>query len=96
MLPNREGQRVPDVTFPVRQNNQWVNITSEELFKGKTVVLFALPGAFTPTCSTSHLPGYNELAPVFRENGVDAIVCLSVNDTFVMNEWAKKNVIMSS
>jgi len=47
MLPNREGQRVPDVTFPVRQNNQWVNITSEELFKGKTVVLFALPGAFT-------------------------------------------------
>ena len=89
MLPNREGQRVPDVTFPVRQNNQWVNITSEELFKGKTVVLFALPGAFTPTCSTSHLPGYNELAPVFRENGVDTIVCLSVNDTFVMNEWAK-------
>lgn len=89
MLPNREGQRVPDVTFPVRQNNQWVNITSEELFKGKTVVLFALPGAFTPTCSTSHLPGYNELAPVFRENGVDSIVCLSVNDTFVMNEWAK-------
>jgi glutathione-dependent peroxiredoxin len=98
MLPNREGQRVPDVTFPVRQDNQWVNITSDELFQGKTVVLFALPGAFTPTCSTSHLPGYNELAPVFRENGVDSIVCLSVNDTFVMNEWAKdqecENVIL--
>jgi glutathione-dependent peroxiredoxin len=98
MLPNREGQRVPEVTFPVRQDNQWVNITSEELFQGKTVVLFALPGAFTPTCSTSHLPGYNELAPVFRENGVDSIVCLSVNDTFVMNEWAKdqecENVIL--
>ncbi|MEG3439773.1 glutathione peroxidase [Pannus brasiliensis CCIBt3594] len=89
MLPNREGQRVPDVTFRVRKDNQWVDITTDELFKGKTVVLFALPGAFTPTCSTTHLPGYNELAPVFQENGVDSIVCLSVNDTFVMNEWAK-------
>lgn len=89
MLPNREGQRVPDVTFPVRKNNEWVNISTDEIFKGKTVVVFALPGAFTPTCSSSHLPGYNELAPVFKENGVDEIVCISVNDTFVMNEWAK-------
>jgi glutaredoxin-like protein len=98
MLPNREGQRVPDVTFPVRKDNQWVNITTDDLFKGKTVIVFALPGAFTPTCSTTHLPGYNELAPVFQENGVDSIVCLSVNDTFVMNEWAKdqecQNVIL--
>ena len=90
MLPNREGQRIPSVTFPVRRNNEWVNISTDELFAGKTVVLFALPGAFTPTCSTSHLPGYNELAPVFKENGVDEIICLSVNDTFVMNEWAKE------
>lgn len=89
MLPNKEGQRVPDVTFPVRKNNEWINITTNDLFKGKTVVVFALPGAFTPTCSTTHLPGYNELAPVFKENGVDEIVCISVNDTFVMNEWAK-------
>lgn len=89
MLPNREGQRIPNVTFPVRRQNEWVNISTDELFKGKTVIVFALPGAFTPTCSTTHLPGYNELAPVFQENGVDEIICLSVNDTFVMNEWAK-------
>ncbi|MDY0137816.1 MAG: glutathione peroxidase [Thiomicrospira sp.] len=97
-LPNKEGQRVPNVTFPTRQNGQWVNVTTDELFKGKTVVVFALPGAFTPTCSSTHLPRYNELAPVFFANGVDSIVCLSVNDTFVMNEWAKdqeaNNVIL--
>lgn len=89
MLPNHEGQKVPSVTFPLRKNDEWINVTSDELFSGKTVVVFALPGAFTPTCSTTHLPGYNELAPIFKENGVDEIVCLSVNDTFVMNEWAK-------
>ena len=61
---------------------------SEKSLKIK-VVLFALPGAFTPTCSTSHLPRYNQLAPVFAENGVDDIICLSVNDTFVMNAWEK-------
>ena len=89
MLPNREGQRVPNVTFHIRRNNEWVDVTTDELFAGKTVVVFALPGAFTPTCSSSHLPGYNELAPAFKENGVDGIICISVNDTFVMNEWAK-------
>ena len=88
-LPNKEGQRVPNVTFPTRQNGQWVNVTTDDICKGKTVVVFALPGAFTPTCSSTHLPRYNELAPVFFANGVDSIVCLSVNDTFVMNEWAK-------
>ncbi|WP_144635607.1 glutathione peroxidase [Bordetella genomosp. 13] len=89
MLQSREGQRVPNVTFPVRQGNDWKTLTSDELFKGKTVVVFSLPGAFTPTCSSSHLPRYNELAPAFRAAGVDSIVCVSVNDTFVMNEWAK-------
>lgn len=89
MLSNREGQRVPDVTFRIRQNTQWVNVTKDELFAGKTVIVFSLPGAFTPTCSSTHLPGYNELAKVFKENGVDDIICISVNDTFVMNEWAK-------
>lgn len=89
MLPNREGQKVPNVTFHTRQNNQWVDITTQDLFAGKTVVVFSLPGAFTPTCSSTHLPGYNELAKVFRANGVDDIICISVNDTFVMNEWAK-------
>lgn len=89
MLQNREGQNIPSVTFRVRKDNEWVNITTDELFKGKTVVVFSLPGAFTPTCSSTHLPGYNDLAPVFKANGVDDIICLSVNDTFVMNEWAK-------
>ncbi len=87
-LENHEGQTVPNVTFATRQNDEWVNVTSDDLFKGKTVVVFSLPGAFTPTCSSAHLPGYNELAPVFAENGVDDVVCLSVNDTFVMNAWA--------
>lgn len=89
MLPNREGQRVPNVTFHTRDHNHWVDVTTDDLFADKTVVVFSLPGAFTPTCSSTHLPGYNELAKVFKENGVDDILCVSVNDTFVMNEWAK-------
>ncbi len=88
-LENREGQMVPSVVFRTRQNGEWVNINSDDIFKGRTVVVFSLPGAFTPTCSSTHLPRFNELAPVFFENGVDEIVCMSVNDTFVMNEWAK-------
>lgn len=87
MLENKEGHKVPSVTFPVRQNDQWQQIKSDELFAGKTVAVFSLPGAFTPTCSSTHLPRYNELAEVLRENGVDEIVCISVNDTFVMNAW---------
>jgi glutaredoxin-like protein len=90
MLSNREGQSVPKVTFRTRQNNQWVNITTDDLFAGKTVVVFSLPGAFTPTCSSTHVPGYNEMARAFKENGVDDIVCMSVNDAFVMNEWARE------
>lgn len=98
MLQNREGQRVPNVTFRIRENNEWKNVTTAELFDGKTVALFSLPGAFTPTCSSTHLPRFNELAPTFFANGVDAILCVSVNDTFVMNEWAKdqeaQNIVM--
>lgn len=89
MFANREGQKVPNVTFRTRKNNEWMKITTDDLFAGKTVVVFSLPGAFTPTCSSTHLPGYNELAKVFKENGVDDIICISVNDAFVMNEWAK-------
>ena len=89
MLSNREGQRVPQVTFRTRANNEWRSVTTDEIFRGKTVVVFSLPGAFTPTCSSTHLPRYNELAPAFRANGVDAIVCVSVNDPFVMEEWAR-------
>lgn len=87
MFTAREGQAVPQVTFHTRQGDQWVNVTTDELFKNKTVIVFSLPGAFTPTCSSSHLPRYNELAPVFARLGVDDILCVSVNDTFVMNAW---------
>jgi glutaredoxin-like protein len=89
MLENREGQKVPSVTFKTRQNDAWVDVTSDDIFQGKTVVVFSLPGAFTPTCSSTHLPRFNELAGVLKENGVDEIVCMSVNDAFVMNAWAK-------
>ena len=89
MLPNREGQRVPQVTFRTRTGGQWKDVSTDQIFKGRTVVVFALPGAYTPTCSSTHLPRYNELAPTFFENGVDEIVCLSVNDAFVMGEWQR-------
>jgi glutathione-dependent peroxiredoxin len=88
-LKSREGRQVPNATFRVRENNEWKSLTTSELFDGKTAVVFSLPGAFTPTCSSTHLPRYNELAPAFFANGVDSILCVSVNDTFVMNEWAK-------
>ncbi|MGL5101961.1 MAG: glutathione peroxidase [Plesiomonas sp.] len=87
MLKSHEGQAVPQVTFRTRQADQWVDLTTDTLFKDKTVIVFSLPGAFTPTCSSSHLPRYNELAPVFAKLGVDDILCVSVNDTFVMNAW---------
>ncbi|WP_100656603.1 glutathione peroxidase [Alteromonas flava] len=85
---NKEGQRIPQVTFPLREGDAWVKKSTDELFANKTVIVFSLPGAFTPTCSSTHLPRYNELASVFKANGVDDIICMSVNDTFVMNAWA--------
>lgn len=89
MFKNSEGQQIPQVTFKTRINDEWKDVTSNEIFNGKTVVVFSLPGAFTPTCSSSHVPRFNQLAPSFYDNGVDSIVCMSVNDTFVMNEWKK-------
>ena len=89
MLANRENQRVPDVIFRTRVDGQWKDVTTKELFAGKRVVVFALPGAYTPTCSSSHVPRYNELLPAFRAAGIDTVVCLSVNDAFVMESWAK-------
>jgi glutaredoxin-like protein len=88
MKPLAEGKRVPQVTFRTRKGGEWKNVTTDDVFKGKTVVVFSLPGAFTPTCSSTHLPRYNELAPAFFAHGVDTIACVSVNDAFVMNEWA--------
>ena len=87
MFESKEGQAIPQVTFHTRQGDQWVDVTTQALFANKTVIVFSLPGAFTPTCSSSHLPRYNELASVFAEHGVDDILCVSVNDTFVMNAW---------
>lgn len=99
--------RVPDVTFKTRVRNdaiegpnpfEWKDVTTNDIFKGKKVVVFSLPGAFTPTCSTSHLPRYEELYEEFKAEGVDAIVCVSVNDAFVMYQWGlsqnAKNVFL--
>ena len=89
---------VPDVVFKTRIRNEalggpnpfeWKDLSSDDVFGGKNVVLFSLPGAFTPTCSTSHLPRYEELMDEFTAQGVDSVVCLSVNDAFVMYQWGK-------
>ena len=91
-----EGKKVPDVVFKTRVKDEstegenpfkWKDVTSDEIFKGKRVVIFALPGAFTPTCSSTHLPGYEASYNEFKKVGVDDVICLSVNDAFVMNEW---------
>ena len=89
MLKDLTGHTIPNATFPFRANDEWHSVTTDELFNNKTVVVFSLPGAFTPTCSSTHLPRYNELAHVFKQNGVDDILCISVNDTFVMNAWSQ-------
>jgi glutaredoxin-like protein len=87
MFDNREGRRIPEVTFRTRRDHEWVTRSSRDIFEGRTVIVFSLPGAFTPTCSSAHVPRYNQLAPLFKAQGVDEIVCLSVNDPFVMEEW---------
>jgi len=94
----KPGVALPNVTFRTRVRDdsidgpnpfRWQDVTTDDLFKGKRVILFSLPGAFTPTCSTYQLPGFEKNADAFREQGIDAIYCLSVNDSFVMNQWAK-------
>lgn len=87
MFENREGQKIPQVTFHTRKNHEWIDVTGDDIFRNRTVVVFSLPGAFTPTCSSTHVPRYNQLAPTFEQHGVDEVVCISVNDAFVMNEW---------
>lgn len=83
------GDRLPDVTVHVMGESAPEPRSSAEMFAGRKVVLFALPGAFTPTCSRNHLPGYVEHAQGFRDKGVDDIICLSVNDAWVMSAWGK-------
>lgn len=89
---------VPNTIFKTRVRNEslpgdnpfeWKDVSTDDVFKGKNVVVFSLPGAFTPTCSTSHLPRFEELSDEFKAQGVDAIVCVSVNDAFVMFQWGK-------
>ena len=87
MLEDRTGKTVPQVIFHTRQDADWVDVTTDEIFKGKTVIVFSLPGAFTPTCSSTHVPRYNQLADVFKQHGADEIACVSVTDTFVMKQW---------
>ena len=99
--------KVPHVIFKTRVRDEsvegpnpyrWQDLSTDDLFKGKKVVVFSLPGAFTPTCSSNHLPRYEELFDDFKTLGVDAVVCVSVNDAFVMFNWGKqvgaKNVFL--
>lgn len=84
---------VPSVTFKTRVDGDWKDVTSADIFLDKRVVVFALPGAFTPTCSSTHLPRFEELYDEIREQGIDEIYCLSVNDSFVMNAWAQDQLL---
>ena len=85
----KEDYQVPQVEFVFRENGEFVTKPSLDLFTDKRVVIFSLPGAFTPTCSAYQLPGFEEKYDEFTSLGIDAIYCLSVNDGFVMNAWAK-------
>ncbi|MEK9673630.1 MAG: peroxiredoxin [Rhodospirillaceae bacterium] len=97
-MVSQTNSKVPHSRFQVRVRNnaiegpnpyEWKEITTDDVFRGKTIILFALPGAFTPTCSTTHLPRYEELYDEFKAQGVDEVICLSVNDAFVMFQWGK-------
>jgi peroxiredoxin len=83
------GDRMPSGQFGVMKDGAPGSITTDELFSSRKVVLFAVPGAFTPTCSLKHLPGFAEQAAAIRGRGIDTIACMSVNDTFVMDAWGK-------
>jgi thioredoxin-dependent peroxiredoxin len=91
-------QQVPDVVFKTRVRDEsiggdnpfkWQDVTTKDIFAGKRIVVFSLPGAFTPTCSTSHLPGYDAAYDQIKSLGIDEVYCLSVNDAFVMYQWGK-------
>lgn len=83
----QEGQKLPEATLHMMQEGRPAAVTTDDLFAGKKVVLFAVPGAFTPTCSQAHLPGYVVNADAIKAKGADSIICLSVNDAFVMGAW---------
>jgi peroxiredoxin len=94
----QEGASVPNVTFKTRVRDEsvegsnpfrWQDLTTDDVFKGKNIVIFSLPGAYTPTCSSTHVPGYEADYDAYKELGVDEVICLSVNDAFVMYNWKK-------
>ena len=97
-----EGFKIPNVTFKVREGDtaenqetcsvggKWIEKNTDDFFKGKRVILFSLPGAFTPTCSSQQLPGFESNFTKIKDFGIDEVYCCSVNDSYVMNEWAKK------
>ena len=91
----KEGYTIPTVDFVFREGGEFVTRKSDELFKGKRVVIFSLPGAFTPTCSAYQLPGFEEKYDDFKNLGIDEIYCISVNDGFVMNAWAQDQNIQN-
>jgi peroxiredoxin len=93
------SQQVPEITFKTRVRDEsiggdnpfrWQDVTSSEIFKGKSVIIVALPGAFTPTCSSTHLPGYENKFDQLKAKGIDDVYCLSVNDAFTMFQWSKR------
>ena len=88
-MPIKPGDKIPAATFMQMKDGKPTPVTSDELFGGKTVILFALPGAFTPTYSAKHVPGFVLHHDDFKAKGVDAIACVSVNDAFVMGAWGK-------
>src|SRR5438045_5443017 len=85
----KAGDRMPSGTLKTMTKDGPKDVTTDDLFKGKKVALFSVPGAFTPTCDAKHLPGFVENAGAFKAKGVDVIACMSVNDVFVMNAWGK-------
>jgi glutaredoxin/glutathione-dependent peroxiredoxin len=89
----KAGERMPSGTLKVMSKDGPKDVSTDELFKGKKVVLFSVPGAFTPTCDAKHLPGFVQLADQIRAKGVDTIACMAVNDVFVMSAWGKQSSV---
>jgi glutaredoxin/glutathione-dependent peroxiredoxin len=85
----KAGEKMPAGSFKMIGKDGMAEVTTDSLFKGKTVVLFSVPGAFTPTCDAKHLPGFVQHAAAIKAKGVDTIACMAVNDAFVMNAWGK-------
>src|ERR1700735_459326 len=89
-MTSKVGDKIPSMKLMVATTDGPKEITTDEIFKGKKVVLFAVPGAFTPTCSAKHLPGFVQNAAAIKAKGVDTIACIAVNDAFVMGAWGKE------